>query len=480
MRTSILTAVRRAILKLCLSTALLIFLSGCATYYSEDGGFDTAAVAARDHLGMEAQWLKDQETTAKAYDDVSKLLERSLSADDAIQIALLNNPGLQSAYAELGVSEAERVQAGRLPNPGFSFSRTSGGGTLEIERSLSFSVGAILTLPLRVSMENRRFEAAKLAAAEATLDVAFSAREAYFNAVAAKQTTAYMRQVLEAAQASRQLMERMARVGTSSKLELAREELFHAEATTALARAIQGEVAAREALVRALGLFGEQLSFTIPDRLPELPPQPQEIENIEQKALQQRLDIQIARKQLESLKRSMNLTSTNHFVSLLEEAGPAQVRDRGEPIRDGYEIVVEIPIFDLGDARVARAEAVYMGGVHRLREAAITARSQVRETYHGYRSAYDIAKQYRDSIVPLRTRISDEQLLRYNGMLTGVFELIQDAREQIVTVTEAMQATRDFWLADTALKRVSLGAGSPSMKMADGSTPASPGPAAAH
>lgn len=459
---------------------LVALLSGCATFYSEDGGFDTVASAASEHLGKEARWLKDEANAAEAYTEVSKLLSRPLSVDDAVQIALLNNPGLQAAYSELGISEADRVQAGRLPNPGFSFSNTSGGGALEIERMLSFSVGAILTLPLRVSMENRRFEAAKLAAAAATLDVAFSAREAYFQAVATQQMTSYMRQVLDAAEASRDSMNRMARVGTSSKLELAREQLFHADAVTGLARATQRAVEAREALIRVLGLFGNQLGFVIAERLPELPETPLEISNIEQTALKQRLDVQMARLELESLKRSMNLTSTNYFVSLLEEAGPLQVRDKGEPIRNGYEIVVEIPIFDLGDARVARAKALYMRGVHQLRETAVAARSQVRERYQGYRSAYDIAAHYRDKIVPLRTRISDEQLLRYNGMLTGVFELIQDAREQVVSVTEAMQAARDFWLADTSLKRVTLGAGSPNPSMTEDLPSAPAGQAAAH
>lgn len=455
-------------------------LSGCATFYSGDGGFDTATAAAREHLNKDAQWLKTEAETESAYQRVSKLLADALSADDAVQIALLNNPGLQAAYAELGISEADRVQAGRLPNPGFSFSRTSGSGTLEIDRALSFGVGAILTMPLRVMMENRRFEAAKLAAAADTLDVAFSARETYINAVAAQQMTQYMRQVLDAAEASRDLMTRMSRVGTSSKMELAREQLFHAEATTGLARAIQNEVAAREALIRVLGLFGEQVNFSIPDRLPELPESPQTFDNIEELALTQRLDVRMGRLQLDGLRKSMNLTSTNHFVSLLEEAGPADVRERGEPTRTGYELVVEIPVFDLGDAKVARAQAVYMQGVHRLRETAINARSEVRETYHAYRSTYDIAKHYRDKIVPLRTRISDEQLLRYNGMLTGVFDLIQDAREQVVSVSEAVQAARDFWLTDTALKRVSLGAGTPNLTVADGMSPDSGGQAAAH
>jgi outer membrane protein TolC len=397
-----------------------------------------------------------------------------------MQIALLGNPGLQAAYAGLGISEAERVQAGRLPNPGFGFSRSSGGEALEIDRALSFSVGAILTMPLRVSMENRRFEAAKLQAAVDTLDVALGAREAYFGAVAARQATLYAEQILEAAEATRELTRRMARIGSASKLDLAREQLFHAESTVALLRSRQREVAARESLARALGLFGDQLAFTLPDRLPELPPRAEEMEDVEQAAVSRRLDVQLARMELESLTRSMNLTSSTHFISLLEEAGPIQVRDRGEAARNGYEIAIELPVFDAGDARLAKARALHMRGVQRLREAAINARSQAREAYQGYRSAYDVAALYRDRIVPLRARISEEQLLRYNGMLIGVFELLQDAREQVQGVSQAMRAELEFWLADTALKRAVLGAGMPAAGMSSGADAAPMAAAPAH
>ena len=88
-----------------------------------------------------------------------------LTPESAVQVALLNNPGLQAAYADLGLSETELVQAGRLPNPGFSYENTSGGAAQEIERSLEFGIISLLTMPFRVDIEKRRFEAAKLRAA---------------------------------------------------------------------------------------------------------------------------------------------------------------------------------------------------------------------------------------------------------------------------------------------------------------------------
>ncbi|WP_369673617.1 hypothetical protein, partial [Enterococcus lactis] len=93
-----------------------------------------------------------------------------------------------------------------------------------------------------------------------------------------------------------------------------------------------------------------------------------------------------------------------------------------------------------------RAQALAAVAAHDAADAALRARSEVREAYGLYRSAWTIAKQHRDEALPLARRIADEQLLRYNGMLIGVFELLADARAQIGAVSAAQDALRDFWL----------------------------------
>jgi outer membrane protein TolC len=138
-------------------------------------------------------------------------------------------------------------------------------------------------------------------------------------------------------------------------------------------------------------------------------------------------------------------------------AGYTNESERGEPRADGYEVELELPLFDFGDARAKRAEAHYLAAVERTREAAINARSDVRERYAAYRTAYDLARHYRDEIVPLRKSIAEEMLLRYNGMLIGVFELLADAREQIASVNLAIEATRDFWIAESHFRQALVG-----------------------
>jgi outer membrane protein TolC len=121
------------------------------------------------------------------------------------------------------------------------------------------------------------------------------------------------------------------------------------------------------------------------------------------------------------------------------------------PTQRGWEVGLELPLFDGGGARLARAEAVYRQAVERAAETAINARSEVREAYGAYRSAWDIAAHHRDELVPLRKLIAEENVLRYNGMLIGVFELLADARLQIASVNAYIEALRDFWIAQADL-----------------------------
>jgi outer membrane protein TolC len=226
-----------------------------------------------------------------------------------------------------------------------------------------------------------------------------------------------------------------------------------------------------------MGVWGEHTAFQLPDKLPELPAAPREAGNIESIAMRQRLDVRLARLGAESTARSLGLTKTTGVINVLD-AGYVNSSKSGLPRENGYEIELALPIFDWGGARVAKAEALYMQSVHRTASTAINARSQVREAYSAYRASYDVARQHRDELVPLRKKISEESLLRYNGMLMSVFELLAGARAQIAGVNAAIEAQRDFWIAETDLQAAISGSGGSSLFMA--STAASTEAAAEH
>ena len=442
-------------LRLSALLAAVAVLGGCASF-SPDGGFGSVQQTAKDRLGKELLMAKSDADQDAIVRRVSELLTKPLTVDDAVQVALLNNRGLQASFQELSITEAEVVQAGRLPNPGFSFGRLSRGDEREIERGLHFNLVRLLAMPLINQMEARRFEQTKGMVAMSVLAVAADTRKAYYMAVGAEEGVRYMRQVKQAAEASAELARRMAAVGNFNKLQQAREQGFYADATLNLARAQQAQRSTRERLTRLMGLWGAQTQFALPERLPDLPKEATDQPDIERVAMAQRLDVQGARLAAEQTAKNLGLTKVTRFINVLE-VGFMRNSSNELPTQRGWEIGFELPLFDWGGARVARAEGVYMQALHRAAETAINARSEVREAYGNYRSAHDIARHHRDEIVPLRQRIAEENVLRYNGMLIGVFELLADARVQIAGVNSAIESLRDFWIAQADLDMALIG-----------------------
>jgi outer membrane protein TolC len=216
-----------------------------------------------------------------------------------------------------------------------------------------------------------------------------------------------------------------------------------------------------------MGLWGEDIRFTLPERLPDLPKTARDISDLEPRAIRQRLDVQGAVKEAESVATALGLTRATGFINVIE-AGYQRNSASGLPRQTGYEIELRLPIFDWGGARVARAEQTYMQAVNRAADIAVKARSEVREAYGGYRAAFDLARHYRDEIVPLRKRISDENLLRYNGMLISIFELLADARQQVAAVNASIEALRDFWISEANLQMAMTGKSPSSMSLGSG------------
>ncbi|MFB9125057.1 TolC family protein [Paraburkholderia dipogonis] len=433
-----------------IATAVTL-LAGCTTF-SKDGGFGTVSSAASERLGKDAVLIGTDDDRSDIAKRTQELLSAPLGMDGAVQIALLNNRGLQASYNELGIAEADLVQAGRLPNPGFSFSRAHGGDDLSISRTFTLGMLRVLTMPLTTRIESRRFEQTRLLAANTMLEIAADARRAYIRAVAAKQSAAYAEQVKDSAEAGAELAWRMQQAGNFSKLDYAREQAFYADAMAQLARARQQLVSAREKLTRAMGLWGSQTQYALPERLPDLPATRPELHDLETFAMQNRLDIQAAKLQTQSVADSLGLSKATRFINVLD-VGYQNNFTNSDGREQGYEISVEIPLFDWGSGKVSRAEAIYMQSANRVAGTAVNARSEVREAYSTYLSGYDLAKHYRDEVVPLRKTISDELLLRYNGMLASVFELLADSRDQIGAVNSAIDALKDYWLAQTDLQQ---------------------------
>ena len=287
------------------------------------------------------------------------------------------------------------------------------------------------------------------------------ATRSWVNAVAAQQARSYARQVHESAEVSAELARRMEAAGNFNKIARARQQVFYADAATRLAAAQQQETSAREDLVRLLGLDDAQArQLRLPDRLPDLPKQPLAPADVAHTASTGRLDIRLAQSALQLSAQAQGLNTVASFTDIelgirrdsrIDHASGTSTSPRG------YAVDIRLPIFDWGGMRRDTMNAQTLAAANRLEATTRAAGSHLREAYAAYRIAYDVARHHREEIIPLRKVIADENQLRYNAMLIGVFELLADAREQISSVIATINAERQFWLADAGLQASLVG-----------------------
>lgn len=369
------------------ATALLL-CSSLAWAAPPDGGIETLqARMAGKTVGTDGAAVQLPHPAADPHNTLTTLLATPLTANAAVRIALLHNPGLQAAWGSEGLSITDATGA---------------------------------TTP------------AKLRAQQAITVLSAQAFKAWVNAVAAAHTAQLLREAKATAEASGELTRRMVRAGNVSKLTQAQSQAVLSDAALALVRAEQAAFAAREALTVTLGLWGETTQFTLPAALPTLPTQALDLPDVEARAVQARADLQLAAQQWQRKQQST-------------------VPDSADALWDA-----------MGDAARVRAQAVQL-------------RSQARSAYHRYRSSWDIATHLTQDVLPLRQFIHDELVLRYNGMLTSVFDVLADRQTQALAHSASVAAQRDFWLAHADLQ--ALLAGAP-LDALPGSTTDSAAPAA--
>jgi outer membrane protein TolC len=446
--------------KLTACAALIIVLSGCASVNFDQAIADTNQNAGAFTSGQLAlrQTAEQNAASAKLTDE---LLAKPLSSDDAVRLALANSPAVQTLLAQSWADMSAANQAGRIANPLFKFERVTFKDELELGRILSFGLLDLLTLPRRQAIAQSQIAQAQVQLSASVVEQVTQTRQAWVRAVASSQVLQYAQQINTTAEASAELAKRMQQVGNFNKLQRARQQVFYADSVAQLASAQHSALAAREELVRQLGLTDVQAALLkLPDRLPDLPKAAREPEMIRNAATDQRLDVQLARGQLDAAGKAQGLNLLTSLVDVELDIIRSTTFDNGEGQRfakRGYELGIRLPIFDWGNAKRDTMSARSLAAANRYESTVRGATSQLREGYSAYRTAYDVARHYRDEVVPLRKIMAEENVLRYNGMLIGVFELLADTRDQISSVATAINAYQQFWLADAALSASVIG-----------------------
>lgn len=428
-------------------------LAGCATV-PKNAGFSDVKKLVADRIGQAIQWngntIDDQTVQA----DVDRMLRHNLTLGQAVQIALLNNRHLHATFEELGISQAELVQAGLLKNPVFAgswrFPDRSPSAT-NAEYSVTQDFLDLLVLPLRRRVAAQAFDGTKHAVAQEVVGLAVDVKAAYFTLQARKQLITRLRLIGELNQTASELARRQHEAGTLNELEAVNQQAIYDQSKVDLAQAEAQMTADREHLNRLLGLWGNQTQWTITDHLPPIPPNEIALTHLESLAIRQRLDLAAARAQLVAYAELLGVAGTYRYFTSVE-LGIDTERSPDRSNVTGPTLSLQIPIFDQGQAQIAKTQAQLRQFQRRFEAMAVDARSEVREARDRMMAQRSLTEYYK-VLLPERVRILNLTMQQYNGMLKGPYDLLLAKQTEVATEQSYIAAWRDYWIARTDLER---------------------------
>ena len=435
----------------------ILGLGGCANVPKGLGFGDVEREVAR-RTGQRVHWNRGSASDQAVAATVRSMLANELGADEAVQIALLNNRNLQATYEELGVAQAEVVQAGLLRNPIFDaeikFVERGGGTGLELAVVQDFL--DVFFIPLRKRIAENAFEAAKLRVTGAVLDLVGQVRTGYFAYAAAEQTLELRQSVVTATEASYDLATRLRAAGNITELDLANERALYEQAKLDLARAETNVLDTRERLNVLLGLWGERVSWTGAKRLPDPPAGEIATDDIERHAVEASLELAAARREVEAAGRTLGLQRT--FALLPEaEAGVSAEREPEGEWAVGPAFSLPIPLFDQGQAATLAARSDFQRARQQYAAAAVEVRSAARAARNRLLADRARVNYYRQVVLPLRREITQRTQLQYNAMQLSPFQLLLAKQAEIDAGAAYVEALRDYWITRSQLEQVRRG-----------------------
>jgi len=424
-------------------------LAGCA-HVDPNPAFRELANTVHLRTGKRVQWNRGSAQDVEAQAAVTSLLRRPVTADSAVQVALLNNHNLQATYEELGIAQADLVEVGLLRNPIFTFERRFPGQALEMDLLKEFI--DILLLPLRKRIAAAQFEAAKLRVGHEILKTAAEVRAAFYEHQGDEELIDLRKTVADATERSAETALRMQQAGNLKNLDLATEQASHAQAKIELAKAQSEAVQTREKLSKLMGAFGAQTNWTVASRLPELSGGEVSTSQVESRAIQQRLDLAAARQEFIAQARSLGIARADAILQQAEFGAHYEREISGE-YAVGPSVNVPIPIFNQGQAAVARSSAKLRQSEQRYLALAADIRSDVRAARDKMLLSRRQVEYFKSTALPTRMRVTEESQLEYNAMQIGPFQLLQAKQEEVKTGAESVEALRDYWVARSELEK---------------------------
>jgi cobalt-zinc-cadmium efflux system outer membrane protein len=433
---------------------LALIAAGCAQV-PKGAGFNDVKGLVGERVDYRLQWNQETEADREAEGAVAELLKNELTPETAVQIALLNNPSLQAAYEELGITQADVVEAGLLENPvifGQVRYPNKSGEYNNYEFGITQNFLDILMQPARKKLSAIRFEQIKLQVADKVIQMVAEVRKSYFTVLGARQIRDLRNEITLAAGNSFELARRLHSAGNISDLELATERAHFEQSRLELANSETALLDEREHLTRLMGLWGSQTGWRLPEQLPDIPSAEMPLENAESMAIENRLDLAAERKATEALAQALGITIDWRWVGQIE-VGISRERETDRTWVTGPELAIELPIFNQRQADIARLEAQLRRSRNRLTAQAIDIRSEVRSLRNRLIMQRNIIDHYRHTLLPIREQIVDLKLKNYNYMLTGAFDLIMAKQQEFEAYQKYIEAIRDYWFIRADLQR---------------------------
>lgn len=434
---------------------LLTLAVGCSTP-SLDQAFEDVQSTVAARTGNALRNVRTPAESKEAQGAIESLLATNLTADAAVQIALLNNPELYATLEELGIARAELIEAGLLSNPsigavwGFPINVSSG---TKQEYSLTGNFLELVLLPLRRSLAGRNFAQQKLNITHQVLELAAEVQKEFFEVQAAEQLLGRLRLISEVNEAAADLAQRQYTAGNINDLEFANEQAAFAQTKAAIAEAHARVRARREALNRLLGVWGRNTQWTVASQFPEIPKQEIPLQNLESLAMRQRLDIAAARQKATNVATAFNLRSRTRLLPLDFNVGVEAEREPEGEWLVGPSLDLELPIFNRGQADLTRLAAQFRQAQRELQARAVNARSEVREARDKLVAYRDLAEYYQKILLPLRIQIVNQTLLQYNAMQLGPFHLLAAKERELDAERDYIEAVKNYWTARAELER---------------------------
>ena len=436
---------------------LALLIAGCAQVPKE-AGFNDVKDLVGQRIDYNIHWNQQTAADLEVEKAIEQLLKEELTPEASVQIALLNNPSLQAIYEELGITQADVVEAGLLENP-VIFGQARFPNRSEESANYEFGITQnflnILMQPARKKLSAIRFEQVKLNVADEVIQMVAEVRKSYFSALAAKQIRDLRDEISLAAGNSFELAQRLHSAGNISDLQLATENAHFEQSRLDLANSETALLDAREQLTRLMGLWGSQTNWRLPEHLPDIPAAEIPLENLESMAIENRLDMAAERKAVEALAQALGITIDWRWVGQIE-VGVSTERETDRTWVTGPSLAIELPIFNQRQADIARLEAQLRRSQKRLTAQAIEIRSEVRSLRNRLIMQRNMIDHYRRSVLPLRGQIVDLTLKNYNYMLTGAFDLLMAKQQEFEAYQKYLEAIRDYWIIRADMQR-SLG-----------------------